>query len=271
MFPVPEQQWGLLSAKTWDYLSPHYWECFRLGLAETNTEVVSSNVAIVHVGALAETVSEIKAHGVRVEFSPAIAETKVEMVANIVVSKRDYKTAMLNYLPWYERESKVFNSILDAYDKEFRGIEQSVDLVKRNMFLDTAVEALDMHERDLGIDIIKTLSYRQRREQILSRNMANLEQTTEETIKSVAKAYSNGEVEVNPTLTAGLYEIKFVGTKGIPDNLDGLKAALAIIIPAHLGIKYTFVYNPWEILKNITWGDCLPKTWDSLRVWEEAI
>ena len=87
----------------------------------------------------------------------------------------------------------------------------------------------------------------------------------------MAVAFSNGEVEVNPTATPGLYEIKFVGTKGVPDNIDGLKEALSIIIPAHLGISYKFTYNAWNFVSGKTWGEVATQTWEDLRTWEGVI
>lgn len=271
MYPIQEQQWGQVNIHTWQDLSPHLWECFRLALMETETEQEVQGVVLEYSRAFNEVITELKGQGIRVEFSPTIVSTTTEMVANIVVSKRDYKSVMLEYLPYYERKSIIFDSILNAYDREFRRLEQDLEVVERNMFIDTSVETLYLHERDLGIKTIKGLKYDQRREQISSRYIASFDQTTEGAIKNVAAAYSNGEVEVNGTNIDGLYEIKFIGSRGVPNNLEGLKQALDIIIPAHLGITYKFTYNPWEFVSDMTWGACLSKTWNELRVWEGVI
>lgn len=270
---IPEQYhtWQGVSALTWGELSEHQWGCFRIGLIESEAEQKAQGVALEQSKALNEIVTELKGQGVRVEFSPTIVSTTTEMLANIVVSKRDYKGAMLEYLPHYERKSQVFNSILNAYDKEFRRSEQDLEVVERNMFIDTAIEGLHLHERDLGIKTIKNLKYDQRREQISSRYRSSFDQTTEDTIKNVASAYSNGEVEVNPTETPGLYEIKFIGSKGIPNNIEGLKQALDIVIPAHLGLTYTFTYNTWGMVSHLTWAEVSSMTWNELRTWEDVI
>ena len=186
------------------------------------------------------------------------------MIVNIVVSKRDYLSNMLDYLPWYERESQVFNSILKAYDKEFRQLEQNLEVVERNMFIDTSIEGLNLHERDLGVNNVSKLGYDQRREQISSRYRSSFNQTTEDTIKNVASAYGNGEVEISLTDIEGVYEIKFIG-KGIPNNLDGLSKALDIIIPAHLGYEYRVAFNTWGVVRDNTWGGANTMTWNDLR------
>lgn len=270
MYPIQEQQWGQVNIHTWGDLSPHQWMCFRATLAEVISEQQAQGVKVDYSKTVNEVITEVEVQGVRVDFSPTVMRIITEMIVNIVVSRRDYKSAMLEYLPWYERKSVVFDEILNAYDKEFRRVEQSLDVVDRNMLLDTAIEMLHIYEKDLGIQTRKDLKYDQRREQISSRYIASFDQTTEDTIKAVAQAYSNGEVEVNPTDVDGMYEIKFIGTKGIPSNIEGLKEALDIVIPAHLGLTYTFTYNPWEFVSQMTWGKVADMTWNDLRVWREV-
>ncbi|MGE8080519.1 putative phage tail protein [Peribacillus loiseleuriae] len=270
MAAIQESQWGQVIVYTWGDLSSHLWEDFRLSLMETETEQDVQGVSIYQTSTVAESLTEKEVHGVVVEFSPSVMESKTEMITSIVVSERDYKGDMIKYLPLYERKSGVFNEVLTAYDREFRGLEQSLEVVDRNILIDTAIESLPVYERDLGIQTVKSLRYDQRREQISSRNRASFDQTTEDTIKSVASAYSNGEVEVNKTSTVGVYEIKFVDTKGTPNNIDGLKKALDIVIPAHLGLAYAFTYNTWGMISDLTWGEVANMTWDELRTWDEV-
>ncbi len=267
MFPIQEQQWGQVSIHTWGDLSTHLWECFRLALMEAETEQEVQGVVVKYSKALNDVVTVLEIQGVKIVQSPTIMGTTTEMIVNIVVSKRDYKSAMLGYLPWYEKKSDVFNHLINAYDREFRRIEQSLDVVDRNLFIDTAIELLHIYERDLGITPLKSLKFDQRREQISSRYRAAFDQTTNEAITTVASAYGNGEVEIKKTDIDGVYEIKFVGI-GIPNNLEGLKKAIDIIIPAHIEVKYAFTFNTWEFVSNKTWGESLSMNWNDLRTWE---
>ena len=82
---------------------------------------------------------------------------------------RDFKIEMLEYLPWFERKSKEFNSILNAYTDELAKLEIIVNKINKNILLDTAEESLSIHERDLDILNIAGLNFIQRREQISSR------------------------------------------------------------------------------------------------------
>lgn len=271
MNPIEQQQWQEVAVFTWGELSPHQWMDFRTSLMDTITEIEAHAVAVEISGNENIVVTEFTSNGVKIVQSPIVMRTRTEMITSIVVSDRDYYTKMINYLPLYERKSSVFQEILIAYDREFRNNEQNLQVVERNIFLDTAIESLPIRERDLNIESVKSLRYDQRREQISSRYRAAFDQTTEETIKSVASAYSNGDVEINKTDVVGVYEIKFVGTRGIPYNIEGLKKALDIIFPAHLGLTYVFTFTPWEEMINQTWGSVADKNWDDLRMWEGAI
>ena len=270
MHAIPNPYWGVITSYTWEGLSVHQWECFRTALFETITEQAATGVAIDSAATAAVLITEQQARGVVILQSPVIMQSRTEMITSIVVSERDYLTNMIEYLPLYERQSFVINEILKAYDREFRNSEQSLEVYERNLLIDTAIEDLHLFERDLGIKTNPKLNYRQRREQIISRNIASFAQTTETVIQSVAAAYSNGEVEVNPTTVPGVYNIKFVGTKGIPDNLPGLKEAIDIIAPAHLQFDYLFTYNAWEFVADLTWGGVQHMNWNDLQTWDEV-
>lgn len=65
--------------------------------------------------------------------------------------------------------------------------------------------------------------------------------------------------------------VSFPGTRGIPENIEQLKAAIEQIIPCHLGISYFYVYTPWSYLESCfaTWDDIenLSLTWAQLETY----
>ena len=174
-------------------------------------------------------------------------------------------TRMIKHLPKYERTNKLIVEILRAISIELDNLKVDTEQNYSELFIDTAIRALSIHERDLGIQN-SVLTDRQRRELIIAHYRATLEQTTDETIKNVAAAFSNGEVEINPTDTEGIFEIKFVGLVGIPDNMQGLMNTLDVILPAHLGVIYTYVFNTWNDISHLTWDQAAVYTWDELLV-----
>ena len=56
----------------------------------------------------------------------------------------------------------------------------------------------------------------------------------------MADSWRNGAVEA--AFTGGRIVVRFVGPFGIPEDLDSLKAALELVIPAHLGMDFLFRY-----------------------------
>lgn len=268
MHAISNPTWGGISTYTWADLSAHQWECFRLALFEVESEMATTGVTIKSSGDLNIVITEQQARGVLIIQSPVIMQTQSEMITNIVVSERDYLTDMTGYLPKYERTSVVIKEILKASDRELRNTEQRIEVVERNIFVSKAIEMLSIYERDIGIENTAMLNYQQRREQIIARNIASFGQTDEETIKAVAAAFSNGEVDVNKTDVPGVYEIKFIGTKGIPNNINGLKKSIDIIAPGHLQFNYSFTFNAWEFLYGKTWGGISHMTWGEAKTWE---
>lgn len=270
MHAIPNPTWTGISTYTWTDLSAHQWDCFRLVLFETETELATTGVAIQSSGDLNIVITEQQAQGVLIVQSPVIMQTQSEMIINIVVSERDYLSEMVKYFPKYERTSTVMREILKASDRELRNTEQKLEIVERNIFISKAIEMLSVFERDRGIENIAMLNYQQRREQIIARNIAAFGQTVEGTIKAVAAAFSNGEVDVKKTNVPGIYEIKFIGTKGIPDNIAGLKKSIDIIAPGHLQFDYTFTFNAWDFLRDRTWGGISHMSWGDLQIWDEV-
>ena len=170
---------------------------------------------------------------------------------------------LINHLPRYERTNTLIVDILKSIAIEIDKLIVKSEMNYAELFIDTAIQALSIHERDLGISK-SSINNKQRRELVIAHYRATLEQTTDETIKNVAAAFSNGQVEINETNTDGIYEIKFVGTIGIPDNMQGLMNTLDIIIPAHLDVIYTYLFNTWGDISIKTWGELEMYTWDEL-------
>ena len=150
---------------------------------------------------------------------------------------------LIKSLPDYERKSKLINEILYATAVELQKLDGQSEQNYNEIFVDTAIKAIQIHAKDLGIVVGSNFTLKQQRELITAHYRASFEQTTEETIKNVASAFSNGEVEINATDSPGVFEIKFVGTVGIPDNMQGLQETIAMIVPAHLMFIYTFILN----------------------------
>lgn len=175
---------------------------------------------------------------------------------------------MMSYLPDYYATSRVMSSNMDAQGTELDKLWQALDGTLEQYFVSTATWGLELWESELGISVDVTKPIEQRRSLILSK-MRGIGTVTLSLIKSVAEAYDGGKVDVIVQPEAYTFIVKFVDTRGIPPNLDDLKAVIEEIKPAHLAVEYAFTYTQWDELKqttwtnlkNFTWGEVMTRSW----------
>lgn len=178
---------------------------------------------------------------------------------------------MINYLPIFMRKSEIFNDIFNAEEKQFQFIEANIDDIKKQLNVDTATWGLAIYEKELKIktDLSKPLA--ERRSVIKSKERGT-GKVDAKLIQIVAEAYSNGEVIVDFN---GIIIVRFVGTRGIPPNLQDLEKTIEEIKPAHLPFIFEFSYLTWNEFDNYnkTWDewDLLNLTWDELEIYKEVI
>lgn len=145
---------------------------------------------------------------------------------------------MLAYLPPYERNSKVFQEILQTEEIEFDNLNLDIEDLEKQLNIDTATWGLSIYEKELGIKTNLTKSLDERRSVIKSK-WRGTGKVDKALIKTVVDAYTNGGVDVN---FDGKIRIKFNDVKGTPPNLEDAKRAIEDISPAHLAIIYEFAY-----------------------------
>lgn len=180
----------------------------------------------------------------------------------------DYKNDMLDVLPMYYKQSPQFDTLLTAYDVKLKEMQLQIDKLNSNIKISTAVEALPVHERDLGLQVPDTLAPHLRREQIIAKYRSAFDQTTEEAIISVAESFAEGTIAFEETVTPGLYTITFTSQLGVPYNMEGLQIAVRNMLPAHLEVQYLFIYNTWDWALDKTWNQALADTWHEFRTKE---
>jgi uncharacterized protein YmfQ (DUF2313 family) len=150
--------------------------------------------------------------------------------------------ALIEYLPrQYIKSPEVVEFQAVASEHMERFIETRDDLFDQ-FFVSSATWGLRMWEIALGLetDISKTYEFRRSRIESKLRGRGT---TTKEMIRNVAASFSNGEVEVIEHSAEDWFEVKFIGTIGVPPNMDDLTAAIDEIKPAHLEYEYTYRYN----------------------------
>lgn len=163
------------------------------------------------------------------------------------------------------QNNSVYKDIFNAENNQFKTIDDYIADLNAQLSVDTATWGLDIYERELGIVIDYSKPYPDRRSVVKGklRGSGKVDATL---IKIVTVSFTNGDVEVS---FDGQITVEFNSVRGIPPNLDDLKAALEEIKPAHLAIAYVLKYLIWNELDSmaLSWDefDALNLTWDQLE------
>lgn len=123
----------------------------------------------------------------------------------------------------------------------------------------TATWGLERWEAELGIPTDKNKPIDQRRSYVESK-LRGSGKVAGSMIKNVAQAYDGGEVSV--LISPGEYRITvtFIGTLGIPSNIEDLKRVLDDIKPAHMAIVYEFRFLLIKDINNMMTFNQLKQT-----------
>lgn len=170
----------------------------------------------------------------------------------------------MKYLPGYYRTSNVMTNITDTQYEELQGFITNIESTLNQFFVDTADFTLERWEKELGISVNNNKEDDYRRS-VIKAKLKGSGTVTVSLIKNVCESYNNGEVDIiedNPNMQ---FTVKFVGVKGIPPNLDDLRADLEEIKPAHLAFAFEFTYNINEKLMSYTHGELNQYTHTELR------
>lgn len=150
---------------------------------------------------------------------------------------------LMQHMPKYYRDILEIEELQNAIDLQLDELDIMSNEVLKQFFIYTATWSLPIWERIFGLTVGDTTSnLKERRENIISK-LRSYGTTTKDMIARVAKAFTNGEIEViedNPNYS---FTINFTSIVGIPDNLENFKKVVATIKPAHLNFNVEFRYN----------------------------
>lgn len=173
------------------------------------------------------------------------------------------KTTLLGYQPDYYKDSKVMDNINNANATELNLLNTAIINVYNNGFVDTAdSDTLARLENELGLPIANNYNIDYRRTKIYSKKKGQGTITPIQ-IENIAESFENGNVDVIQNYSNYSFTIKFVGSKGVPPNLDDLKNIIEELKPAHLNAVYEFTYLTWGEFDNYN-KTCVE--WDALNL-----
>lgn len=178
---------------------------------------------------------------------------------------------LFSYLPGYYETSRIMRSDAETKGQEMDLLYAALNETLDQFFVRTATWGLEIWERelDIAVDLAKPI---EQRRSVVESKLRGGGVFSGKMVRNVAAAYEQGEIDVEFRPQEWAFTITFVGTRGLPPNLDDLKAAIENIKPAHLAVEYAFTYLRWDELdsKKLTWDqfDALHQTWNELEVWK---
>lgn len=158
---------------------------------------------------------------------------------------------LIDLLPDYYGQNVTMQTLQSILSSVTGELENNLSSTITECFANTAGAMLSRYENLLGLEVDVSKSDEFRKERIRAK-ISGSGTTTKEMIIDVASRYSNGEVEVIEDNANSRFIIKFVGTIGIPGNMEDLKLTIEEIKPAHLAVTYEYVYNTHNALSNYT-------------------
>jgi len=158
---------------------------------------------------------------------------------------------MINSAPDYYQNSAIYTGIQESIAAEFETVGVNNYDIHAQHDPSTATWGLRYWEETLGIATVLTDSYPIRRSRVLAkwRSIGNFSAAL---IESLGEAFTNGDVAVVMDVPTSTVKITFIGKRGIPPNLDDLKASIDNVMHAHLDTAYFFTYLIYSELA--AWG-----------------
>lgn len=170
--------------------------------------------------------------------------------------------SLINKLPSFYNND-ITKPIQDSFTVETNSINDEVDNILNQFYVDSATYGLDYWERMLGISK-NNFDIDTRRENIKAKIRAR-GTTTIPVIKNICEAYSNGIVEIIVNHSDYSFIIDFVSTVGVPKGFTELDKIIEEIKPCHLAHSYKFNYNTHRQLTKYTHEQLSNYTHEQLR------
>ncbi|MPM02102.1 hypothetical protein SDC9_48347 [bioreactor metagenome] len=172
---------------------------------------------------------------------------------------------LIDYLPDFYKNSAEVVNVQAAVGTQAAALRAAWDDLLSQLNVTTASSwGLDLWETALGITKKAADGIDYRRTRVMSK-LRGAGTTTMAMIQSVAESFSNGEVEIIEDTANYTFTVKFVGTIGIPPNMDDLTSAIEEIKPAHLAYSYVIIYRTWDMIGSYTWGQMGAYTWEQVK------
>ena len=167
---------------------------------------------------------------------------------------------LTQYVPKrYWGNDEVQKLIYEKLTDRLNWLEGIFEEIVNNAYIkDMDDESLSKLEKEFKIKPDGEMTLEDRKDFLLS-ILRGIGVTNVEKLKTIAKTYECGDIEVIQNYSSYSIIIKFVSILGIPKRLNDLKKAIEKVVPCHLGISYEFKYNTLNDLTPYTLQEFVTK------------
>ena len=167
---------------------------------------------------------------------------------------------LTQYVPKrYWDNDEVQKLIYEKLSNRLNWLEGIFEEIVNNAYIkDMDDESLSKLEKEFKIKPDGEMTLEDRKDFLLS-ILRGIGVTNVEKLKTIAKTYECGDIEVIQNYSSYSIIIKFVSILGIPKRLNDLKKAIEKVVPCHLGISYEIKYNTLNDLTPYTLQEFVTK------------
>ncbi len=171
---------------------------------------------------------------------------------------------LMDYYQDFYKDSPEVQTLQQAFTQEGERLLAAREDSVQQLDIRTATWGLNFWENAYGIatDISKEVDFR--RSVVLSK-IRGQGTATKQMIENLAASFSNGQVEIIEYPSQGYFDVVFVGTVGVPPNMDDLSKSINEVKPAHLEFEYIYIYVMHEELKTFRHLDLGAYTHEQIR------
>ena len=177
---------------------------------------------------------------------------------------------MIKKLPGYYRRSKVVADLYAVIQAYFDKTAADISETDISLFI-TTTNDFTKHESDVGLNNAGDTP-ENRRSQVIARLQGNNLLSRPE-LETLISNYEKSGCSIDEDFPNYTVYITFSGRKGIPENIELIKAAVNEVKPAHLRFEYAYCENTWqEVFEKFgAWGNIAENvTWEMLMYHNKA-
>lgn len=147
---------------------------------------------------------------------------------------------LLEYLPWYERESKVFRELMQAMEMEFDDLDFNIKDLDNQLNPDTATWGLAILEKELGLPVNPDLDIDTRRSLIKSRLLMQPPGSKNKLVDILKTFVETAEIEEH--FSEYRFDIILKARDVFGDKAPHIRSTIEEFKPAHLDYMFVMCY-----------------------------